>query len=172
MFNLTRDKQVADQAGSDDTLSFDTPVRFDAALAARLIAGHGELSIRFGALIRRLDGEPEGIGREIRDCSIRLHGLRRTEALWLYPVLARGVLRDGVARRQFMRLRLVMLGLARRVLRQFDDLAEAVQEGRETAQIADAAVKALAEYRARNEAEIYPLYDFIGRQDFGQRHIA
>jgi hypothetical protein len=172
MFNIVRDRQAAGQAGPEDTLRFDTPVRFDTTLAARLIAGHGELSIRFGALVRRLDGEPEGIAREIRDCSIRLHGLRRTEALWLYPVLARGVLRDGVARRQFMRLRLVMLGLARRVLRLFDELAAAVQQGAATTAIADAALAALADYRARNEAEIYPLYDFIGRQDFSQRHIA
>lgn len=170
MFKFVRDKQAGGEAkgsGAPDSITLDTPVRFDGRLVVRLVTEHSELNRRFAALIRRLDGDPNIIEREVRDCAALLHRLRRTEALWLYPIIARGVARDPVARRQFVQLRLSMLGLARRALRQFDDLAVALRRGTELEAAADLAARALGEYRMRNEAEIYPLYDFIGRQ----RHV-
>ena len=173
MFKFVRDKQAGGEAkGAADSIGLDTPVRFDGRLVMRLVTEHSELNRRFAALVRRLDGDPHIIESEVRDCAAQLHRLRRTEALWLYPIIARGVARDPVARRQFVQLRLSMLGLARRALRQFDDMAVALRRSTEIEAAADLATRALGEYRMRNEAEIYPLYDFIGRQRTTEQQIA
>lgn len=176
MFKLAQVKRAIDElrqtGASGAALALDTPVRFDGTLVRRLVAEHGELNQRFAALVRRLDANSEGAEQEVRDCASRLHDLRRTEALWLYPVIARGIARDPVARRQFLQLRLVMLGLARRALRLFDELSIAINKGSQVAPTAEQAGKALAEYRQRNEAEIYPLYDLIGQHAIGGRHVA
>jgi uncharacterized membrane protein len=175
MFKFVRDKQAAGSAkspGASDSIALDTPVRFDGRLVVGLVTEHAELNRRLGALARQLDGDPHVIEGEVRDCAAILHRLRRTEALWLYPIIARGVARDPVARRQFVQLRLHMLSLARRALRQFDNLAEAIQRGTEVDAAAELAARALGEYRMRNEAEIYPLYDFIGRSHAVDQQIA
>ena len=57
-----------------------------------------------------------------------------------------------------------MLGLARRVLRRFEDLERAVQTGNGTAVAAGYVVAGMAEYRRRNESTMYPLYERIGRR--------
>jgi hypothetical protein len=172
MFRFVRDKASGGATGAADSITLDTPVRFDGRLVMQLVTEHSELNRRFAALARRLDGDPVIVEREVRDCAALLHRLRRTEALWLYPIIARGVARDPIARRQFVQLRLGMLGLARRALRQFDDLAVALRRGTEVEAAADMAARALSEYRMRNEAEIYPLYDFIGRRRSGEQQIA
>jgi hypothetical protein len=55
-----------------------------------------------------------------------------------------------------------MLGLARRTLRASDELLHAVGEGIDTKHAVAEARRALAEYRQRNEGEIYPLYQLMG----------
>lgn len=142
-------------------LTFHTPVQFDSTLIRRLIDAHGALNAHFASLVCRLGDEPESAISAIRECARRLHELRRTEALWLYPVIARGVENDAAARRELVQLRLVMLTLVRRVLRRFDELLQAVTQGAPTVPLAEQVSAALAEYVRRNEAEIYPLYDIV-----------
>lgn len=149
---------------SGKPLALDTRVQFDAGLLARLIAGHGELNARFAALVCRLEDDPQAAVCAIRDCARQLHELRRTEALWLYPVIARGVDSDTDARRQLARLRLVMVALTRRVVRCFERLLQAIVDGTPTRAAADEVSAVLAEYVQRNEAEIYPLYSLMGTQ--------
>jgi len=164
MFNFSQGKSSTNaprQSASDGLIALDTPVEFDAGLVSRLVAEHRELDARFNGLLGELESDPLA-ERSVRACSTKLHDLRRTEALWLYPLIARGIARDPVARRQFLQLRLVMLGLARRVLRAFDELSHAVRRGTHTKSSADEVARALAEYRQRNEGEIYPLYQLMG----------
>ena len=148
----------------DTALTLDTPVQFDASLVDRLVAEHGELNTRFAALLGHLHDDPLAGRFRFSACADQLHELRRSEALWLYPIIARGIARDPVGRKQFLQLRLAMLGLARRVLRRFDELAQAVRRGTEIDPAADLVSKALGEYRQRNEADIYPLYNLIGKR--------
>jgi len=152
-----------------ERLSLDTPVHFDAGLLARLMAGHGELNARFATLLCRLDDDPQAAVCAIRDCASQLHELRRTEALWLYPVIAHGVQYDEDARRQLARLRLVMVALTRRVVRCFDNLLQGIVNATPTQAAAEDVSALLAEYVQRNEAEIYPLYSLMGTR---QNHAA
>jgi hypothetical protein len=170
MFRIGNGKQPG-EGQVEAALTLDTPVRYDTALVGRLVAEHRELHEELATFAAQLrEGEP--VAPRIRAFGNRLHELRRSEALWLYPLIARGVAHDAVARRQFLQLRLGMLGLARRVMRQIDELAEQPAGSEELAERAQLAAAALGEYRSRNEGEIYPLYDFIGRQERGLRRLA
>ncbi len=162
MFKFATAMQAA--VPSSEILALDTRVHFDAGLLARLIAGHGELNARFAALLCRLDDDPQAVVCAIRDCASHLRDLRRTEALWLYPVIARGLEYDDDARRQLARLRLVMVALTRRVVRRFEELLQAILDGTPTRAAANDVSAVLAEYVQRNEAEIYPLYQLMGMQ--------
>ena len=146
----------------DQILALHTRVNFDAGLLARLTAGHGELNARFATLLCHLDDDPQAAVCAVRDCASRLHDLRRTEALWLYPVIARGLEYDEDARRQLARLRLVMVALTRRIVRQFEQLLQAIVDGTPTGAAADDVSALLAEYVRRNDTEIYPLYKLMG----------
>jgi len=162
MFKFAIAKEAA--VPPTEFLALDTRVRFDPGLVPRLIAGHGELNARFATLLCRLHDDPQAAVCAISDCASRLHELRSTEALWLYPVIARGVDYDEDARRQLARLRLVMLALTRRVVRCFDRLLQAMVNGTPTRVAAADLSVVLAEYVQRNEAEIYPLYSLMGMQ--------
>jgi hypothetical protein len=164
MFNINQPKRTggaAQQAPVDGLIALDTPVEYDPGLVDRLVAEHRALEGRLGRLADEWETDPL-IERSVHACSAKLHDLRRTEALWLYPLIARRLARDPVTRRQFLQLRLVMLGLARRTLRACDELLHAVGEGIDTKHAVAEARRALAEYRQRNEGEIYPLYQLMG----------
>lgn len=167
MFNIAKAMQVLDEiwnarpAGM--ALTWNSPVQFDPSLVARLVAQHEALNARFAALVGELGNDPEVAERAVRACADELHELRRSEALWLYPVIARGFAPDPISRRLVWQSRLVMLGLARRVLRRFDELARAIRSGTEISAAADHVTKALAEYQRRNETEMYPLYNLMER---------
>jgi hypothetical protein len=169
MFNLSRamqaiDAAIADRAPSGLELTWNTPVQFDADLPRQLIAQYDELNARFDVLSRRLAVDPEMGERAVLECADRLHKLRHIESLKLYPVIARGLSPDPIARRLFWQSRLVTLGLARRVLRRFDELARAVRAQSEIALAAEHVSSALAEYRRRNESTMFPLYLAVGRR--------
>jgi hypothetical protein len=175
MFNLAKTTKAPHEASNNPpligALNWTTPVHFDATLVVRLVDQHRELNVRFAELVAEIDSNPQTAGDlqvltcAVRDCANQLHDLRRAEALWLYPVIAREFATDATARRLFWQARLVMLGLARGLLRRFDELAEALQQGSETRAAADQVTKAFAEYRRRNEAEMYPLYDLMQLYD-------
>ncbi len=158
---------------SSEMLALHTRVHFDAGLLDRLIAGHGELNARFATLVCRLDDDPQAAVCAIRDCANQLHELRRTEALWLYPVIARSLEYDEDARRQLARLRLVMVALTRRVVRGLENLLQAIVSGTPTHAVAEDVSTMLAEYVQRNETEIYPLYNLMGtRQNQAAPRVA
>jgi hypothetical protein len=147
--------------------SWNTPVRFDAALISELVAQYDELSARFDAVAANLGADADDAARRVIDCAEDLHRLRHIEALQLYPLVARGLSPDPVARRLFWQSRLVMLGLARRAFRRFDELVRAVRSANGVGAAVDHVMKALVEYRQRNETEIYPLYGLAGRRSEG-----
>jgi hypothetical protein len=167
MFSLNKAMQVLDEIWnakpSGMALTWSTPVQYDATLVSRLIEQHRELNVRFAQIVSHLDKVPAVAEHAVRECADQLHELRRTEALWLYPVIARGFAPDPIARRLVWQSRLVMLGLARRVLRRFDELVRAIRNGTEINIAADHVAKALAEYQRRNEEEMYPLYALMER---------
>ncbi len=148
-------------------LAWTTPVHFDATLVVRLVDQHRELNMRFAELAAEIRndttiaGNPQAAAEAVRDCAIQLHDLRRAEALWLYPLIAREFAPDPVARRLFWQARLTMLSLARGLLRRFEELAQTLQEGQPAAIAAAQVAAAFAEYRRRNEAEMYPLYNLM-----------
>ena len=60
MFRFVRDKQAGAEAkGTADSITLDTPVRFDGRLVMQLVTEHSELNRRFSALARRC-ALPEG----------------------------------------------------------------------------------------------------------------
>lgn len=169
MLTLARALQALDDVWNsrpaDIALTWNTPVQYDPALVPQLIADYAALNARFDALAGAVPGDREAAATQVLACADDLHKLRHTEALRLYPVIARGVSPDPVARRLFWQSRLVMLGLARRLFRRFDELARAIRGDSAVAAALEHAGRALAEYRQRNEAEIYPLYALARRRE-------
>jgi hypothetical protein len=177
MFNLSRAMQAIDEfMGSQPgalAQTWNTPVQFDPDLVTALVARYDELSARFAALVRRLGTlEPQAGERAVLECANHLHQLRHMESLKLYPVIARGLSPDPIARRLFWQSRLVTLGLARRALRRFDELARAVRSRTEIDVAAGHVGTALAEYRRRNESTMYPLYVAVGRRETAKTRVA
>ena len=168
MSTLARALQAIDDESnakpSDLALPGNTPAQFDAALVANLSAQYGELDATFKAAVTQLKTDPDAAERMTRECAEQLLKLRHIEAIRLYPVIGRSIWPDPVARRLFWQSRLVMLGLARRVLRRFEDVTRAMRGGAVSDTAVDHFIKALAEYRQRNETEIYPLYVMAGRR--------
>jgi hypothetical protein len=167
MFNLAKGAKVLTRiwpsGPSGIAPTWNTPVQFDASLVSRLVAQHRELHARFATIAGQLDEDPENAQRAVRDCANRLHDLRRIEALRLYPVIAHWFAPDPAARRLASQSRLAMSGLVRHVLRLFDELIGAIRNGVEVPAAADRVAEALTEYRRRNEGEIYPMYNLMGR---------
>ena len=169
MFKFIRPKAAVDtQINLPDVApTWNTPVQYEADLVARLTVQHDELDALFATIIGQVKKDLPGAEQTVRDCADWLHKLRHTEALRLYPVIARGLSPDPIARRLFWQSRLVMLGLARRVLRRFDDLAHAIQLRRGISAAIDHVAAAMTEYRRRNEATMYPLYNRVGQRKSG-----
>lgn len=171
MFTLARALQTLDGVlgvkPAEIAPSWNTPVQFDPQLVASLVEQYAELTSRFDTQVANLDPDPAVAARQVIDCAEELHRLRHEEALRLYPVIARGLSPDPVARRLFWQSRLVMLGIARRVFRRFDELTRAIRGANGVAAAIDHVTKALVEYRQRNESEIYPLYALAGRRNDG-----
>jgi len=152
-----------DRANATQSEAFDwrTPVRFDPTLLKKLIRGHETLQTRLTALPPVFKSNRAEACREAHDCAAQLHELRRAEALWLYPVLSRGLGADPPVWRQLVKLRFVMNGCARHLLRSLEDLARAASDATDIKPATGAALKALAEYRQRNETELYALYELM-----------
>jgi hypothetical protein len=169
MLTLARALQALEDAWSAEPSTaapgWNTPVQFDAALISGLVFQYDELSTRVDGLTANRGADAEDVARRVIDCAEDLHRLRHIEALQLYPLVARGLSPDPVARRLFWQSRLVMLGLARRAFRRFDELVRAVRSENGVTAAVDHVTKALAEYRQRNETEIFPLYGLAGRRN-------
>ena len=165
MFKFAAFRQAVKEIDAPDVPpSWNTPVQYDATLVPSLVAEHDELDARFAAMTGTLARDPAIAEFAVRDCAERLHRLRHTEALQLYPVIAHALSTDPIQRRLFWQSRLVMLGLARRTLRRFEELARAVQTGNGITAAAGYVVAGMAEYRRRNETIMYPMYERVGRR--------
>ncbi|HEX3124473.1 MAG TPA: hypothetical protein VHQ21_14350, partial [Rhodanobacteraceae bacterium] len=161
MSTLARALQAIDDESnakpSDLALPGNTPTQFDASLVAQLTVQYDELDAMFRTAVSQFESDPDTAERVMRECAEQLLKLRHIEAIRLYPIIGRSIWPDPVARRLFWQSRLVMLGLARRVLRRFEDVTRAMRSATVPETAVDHFVKALAEYRQRNETEIYPL---------------
>jgi len=144
-----------------EALTWHTPVRFDPGLIRRLLEQHDSLDTRIAELPNRFRRDREEAWRAAQACAGHLHEVRRQEALWVYPVIARGLDNNAVARRQLLSLRFVMNGLARRALRGLEELAHAVRQLKDIGAPVSAVAGAIAEYRQRNESELYTLYSLM-----------
>jgi hypothetical protein len=140
------------------------PLKFEAMLVPRLRAAHAALNKRFAELIAVIERDPAATGGAIEDCARQFSAVRHIETIWLYPLLARAVEGDAVARGQLMELRLVGLMLARRVQRYFDDLLQAVRAEVFVADTAAYVAATLTRYSRHSEHSVYPLYELIGAQ--------
>jgi hypothetical protein len=146
------------QHAPSEALTWYTPVRFDPGLLRRLLDQHDTLDAHVASLPNRFRRNREEAWNTAQACAGQLHELRRQEALWVYPVIAHSLASDPAARRRLLNLRFVMNGLARRVLRSLDELVQAMRQLTDIAAAAATVSSALAEYRQRNESELYTLY--------------
>jgi hypothetical protein len=142
-------------------LTWYTPVRFDPTLLKKLLDGHDALDARLASLPNRLRRDRDEAWRMTQACADQLHDLRRQEALWIYPVIAHGLAADASARRKLLNLRFLMNSLARRVLRSIEDLARLVRQAADINAALTAVTGSLAEYRQRNESDLYTLYSLM-----------
>jgi len=176
MLTLARALQALDDVWnhkpSEMALTWNTRVQFDHELIPHLVADYTALNQRFDALATRIETEKAAAAELVAACAEELHRLRHTEALRLYPVIARALSADPVARRLFWQSRLVMLGIARRIFRRLDELARALRNDAGIPIAVEHAAKAFVEYRQRNETEIYPLYRLAKSRDAGATHAA
>ena len=145
-------------ARHDAALDWRTPLRFDPQLLRRLLARHDALERELAALPDHAARDRDHAVRIAGTCAGLLHELRRQEALWIYPLMARRFDGDPVARRRLTDLRFAMNGLARRVLRQIDALSQTLRQAGDVRNALAGVVAALADYRLRNESELYTLY--------------
>jgi hypothetical protein len=140
------------------------PLKFEPTLVPRLRAAHAALNTRFAELVSVIEHDPAATARTIEDCARQFSAVRHIETVWLYPILAQAVEGDAGANSQFMEVRLIGLILARRTLRCFDELLQAV---RAEVFVTDTAMRvsaALAKYSRHSEHAVYPLYELVGTQ--------
>lgn len=149
---------AATAARRDAAPDWQTPLRFDPQLLRQLLARHDALERELAALPDHAARDRDHAVRVAGTCAGLLHELRRQEALWIYPLMARRFGGDPVARRRLTDLRFAMNGLARRVLRQIDALSQALRQSGDVGSALAGVVAALADYRLRNESELYTLY--------------
>lgn len=148
-------------AQTDKALTWYTPVRFDPTLLKKLLDEHDVLDARVASLPNRFRRDREEAWRATHACASQLHELRRQEALWVYPVIAHGLATDANARRQLMNLRFLMNSLARRVLRSIEEVGRTIRQVADINAGVTTVTRALAEYRQRNETELYTLYSLM-----------
>src|SRR4051794_3187407 len=103
----TRERAAAPPA---EASTWHTPVRFDPGLIRKLLDQHDALDKRVAELPHRFRRDREEAWRGAQACAGHLHEVRRQEALWVYPVIARGLDSNPDARRQLLSLRFVMNG--------------------------------------------------------------
>jgi hypothetical protein len=138
-----------------------SPVAFDRALVPRLMALHEALNARFAHLVCALDNDAREAEAAASACVEQLHELRRIETVSLYPVIGRGIDADAAARSQLMQVRMVLLAQCRQLLRRFEELLQAIRNGRQARELAENISQPLADYLRRCEFEIYPLYALV-----------
>jgi hypothetical protein len=154
-------RKLPDNGAAQEALTWYTPVRFDPGLLKKLIEEHDVIDARVASLPNRFRRDREEAWRATQACASQLHEVRRKEALWIYPVIAHGLTADAGARRKLLNLRFLMNSLARRVLRNIEELAHTIRQVTDINDGVATVTHALAEYRQRNETELYTLYSLM-----------
>ena len=165
-------EQGSSEASTNSASTRPGPPKFEPMLVQRLRAAHTALNTRFAELVSVIEHDPAAAARSIEDCARQFSAVRHIETIWLYPVLVQAVDSDAGARGQFMELRLIGLILARRMLRCFDDLLQAVRAEVFVTDTAARVSTALAIYSRHSEQAVYPLYELIGTQREDAVHVA
>jgi len=159
-FSSSGDALWVDPAG--ETLNLHPPVGFDPTLTDRLLGMHDALNSRFAAILCMLDRDPAFAVAAIGFLASELQDLRRAEAMWIYPLIAKRIDADVDARRQLMRLRISLLAELRAILRLLGEMSQALQAGTPCRSTADLISGSMATFLRRGETEIYPLYNLVG----------
>jgi hypothetical protein len=159
-FRASGDSLWVDPAG--ETLNLDPPVGFDPTLTDRLLGMHDALNSRFATMLCMLDRDPASAVAAVGVLANELQDLRRAEAMWIYPFIAKGVDADVDARRQLMRLRISLLAELRAIMRLLGEMSQELQEGTPCQSTADLISGAMTAFLRRGETEVYPLYNLVG----------
>ena len=144
-----------------------SPSRYEPALVPRLVAAQKALITRFEELLATIERDPATKAGAVEESLRQFTAVRHIETIWLYPIVAKAADADADARSQFAELRLVGLILARRVLRSFDELTQAIRAEVLAVEAALRLGRALVKYANHSERVVYPLYELVGseRQD-------
>ncbi len=153
-------------AASQDagTVPRKSPSRYEPTLVPRLIGTQKALAARFGELLAAVERDPAASAGVVEECARQFTAVRHIETIWLYPIVAQAVEADAGARGEFAELRLVGLILARRVLRCFDELTQAIRAEVLAGDAALRLARALAKYANHSERAVYPLYEIVGSE--------
>ncbi len=159
-FRAAGDALWVDPAG--ETLNLHPPVGFDSTLTDRLLSMHDALNSRFATILCTFDRDPAATVAAIGFLANELQDLRRAEAMWIYPLIAKGVDADIDARRQLMRLRISLLAELRAIVRLLGEMSQALQAGTPCQSTADLISGSMIAFLRRGEMEVYPLYNLVG----------
>jgi len=146
-----------------------SPSRYEPSLVPRLSAAVQTLNVRFGALLSEIERNPSTSAAGVEECARQFTAIRQIETVWLSPIVAQAVEADAAARGELQELRLVGLILARRVLRCFDELTQAIRAEVLAADTAMRLGSALVKYSNHSERVVYPLYELIGKESRAAR---
>jgi len=141
-----------------------SPSRYEPTLVPRLGAAVQALNARFAALLPEIERNPSASAPGVEECARQFAAVRQIETTWLYPIVAQAVEADPAARGDLQELRLVGLILARRVLRCFDELTQAIRAEVLAADTALRLGSALVKYSNHSERAVYPLYELVGKE--------
>ena len=142
-----------------EPITWTSQVAFDPGLIERLVAANDRLRAAFARVVDAWHGGDAEVAAAAEHCAHELHALNRTEALRLYPVIARRFASHPEALEAFTRRRLAVYGHGRKLLRFLENA---------TARRADAgelraAIEFLSRYVAEKQAQLYTLYLAVGK---------
>jgi len=145
---------------TDAPITWTSQVAFDPGLIERLVAANDRLRAAFARLVEAWHGTDGDVAAAAQHCARELHALNRTEALRLYPVIARQFAAQPGALDAFTKRRLAVYGHGRKLLR-FLEGAIARHSG--DAGELRMAVESLGRYVAEKQAQLYTLYLAVGK---------
>jgi hypothetical protein len=147
---------------ASETLNLHPPRGFDSTLTDRLLSMHDALNSRFAAILCMFECDATSAVTAIGALAGELQDLRRAEAMWIYPLIAKGVDADVDARRQLMRLRISLLAELRAIVRLLGEMSQELQAGTPCQSTADLISGSMIAFLRRGEMELYPLYNLVG----------
>jgi hypothetical protein len=155
-------------AGGDSDVPFtwSTPLRYEPGLLDRLRRANRELVMSYSvALHAGRRGSREAAALAITRCARQLHDVQRTEALKLYPTIARHMADDPEGAAAVTLLRREANALARHFLRLVEGLFSRTRPGMPPDSLVDEAQNALQRYLAEKETHLYRFYALTAPAD-------